>query len=65
MVDDSSEDILDTALVPVPELVIHMLVPIAELMESVRDSEEEGEDSSGDEIWEISQEEFVGLSPEL
>ena len=39
VVDDSSEeDILDTALVPVPEPV-HRLVPILELMESVGDSE--------------------------
>ena len=39
VVDDSSEeDILDTALVPVPEPV-HRLVPILELMESAGDSE--------------------------
>ena len=38
VVDDSSEeDILDTALVPVPEPV-HRLVPILELMESAGDS---------------------------
>ena len=64
VVDDlSEEDILDTAPVPVPGLVVHRLVPISELMESVRDSEEE--DDSGDEVWEISQEEWVGSSPEL
>ena len=61
--DSSEEDILDAALVPVPELVVHMLVPISELMESVEDDEEESD--SGDEVWEISWEEFVGLSPEL
>ena len=35
VVDNSSEgDVLDTALVPVPELVVYTLVPILELMES-------------------------------
>ena len=43
MVDDSSkEDVLDTAPVPVPELVIHTLVPISELTES-----REGSDTVG------------------
>ena len=55
-------DVLDTAPVPVPGPVVHELVPIEELTESVGDSEE---DSSKDEVWEISQEEFIGLSPEL
>ena len=65
MLDDSSEeDILDTAPVPVPEPVVHTLVPITELTESVEDSEE-GDDDSGDEVWEISREEWVGSSPEL
>ena len=64
VVDDSSEeDILDTAPVPVPGLVVHRLVPILESMESVRGSKEE--DDSGDEVWEISWEEWVGSSPEL
>ena len=57
------EDMLDTAPVPVPGLVVHLLVPIEELMESVEDSEEE--DSSEDKVWEISCEEFVGSSPKL
>ena len=61
--DSSEEDILDTTPVPAPVPVEHRLVPIAELTESVEDSEEE--DSSEDEVWEISQEEFVGSSPEL
>ena len=68
VVDDlSEEDILDTALVPVPEPVVHTLVPISELTESQEGSEEEGEEEtdSEDEIWEISWEEFVGSSPEL
>ena len=56
-------NVLDTALVPVPELVIHTLVPILELTESVEGDEEE--DDSGDEVWEISREEWVGSSPEL
>ena len=55
------EDVLDTALVPVLGLVKHRLVPIEELMESVEDSKEE----SGDEVWEITCEEFIGSSPEL
>ena len=38
-------------------------MPITELTESVEDSEE-GSDS-GDEVWKISWEEFVGSSPEL
>ena len=65
VVDDSSKgDVLDTALVPVPELVVHTLVPISELTESREGSEEEETDSE-DEVWEISQEEFVGSSPKL
>ena len=65
MIDDEPpvEDLLDTAPVPVPGLVVHELVPISELTESVGDSEEE--DSSKDEVWEISREEFAGSSPEL
>ena len=67
MVDDSSEeDILDTAPVPVPEPVVHTLVPVSELMESREGSEEEEEESdSEEEIWEINREELVGSSPEL
>ena len=66
--DDSSEgDVVDTAPVPVPQLVVHTLVPISELMESREGSEEEeGEETDmDDEVWEISREEFVGSSPEL
>ena len=69
--DDSSEgDVLDTAPVPVPQLVVHTLVPILELTES-REGSEEGEEEeeeetdTDDEVWEISREEFVGSSPEL
>ena len=68
MVDDSfKEDILDTAPVPVPEPVVHTLVPILELTESREGSEEEEEEEtdSRDEVWEIGREEFVGSSPEL
>ena len=69
VVDDSSEgDVLDTAPVPVPEPVVHTLVPISELMESREEEEEEEEEeesNSEEEIWEISREEFVGSSPEL
>ena len=69
MVDDSSEeDVLDTALVPVPQPVVHTLVPISELTESREGSEgeeEEEETDTEDEIWEISREEFHGSSPEL
>ena len=67
VVNDSSEgDVLDTALVSVPELVVHTLVPILELMESRESSEEEEEETDmEDEVWEISQEEFIGSSPEL
>ena len=68
VVDDLSKgDILDTTPVPVPELVIHTLVPISELTESREGSEEEEEEETdnGDEVWEISREEFVGSSPEL
>ena len=70
VVDDSSEeDVLDTALVPVPELGVHTLVPISELTESREGSEEEEEEeeetSTEDEVWEISWEEFAGSSPEL
>ena len=65
MVDDSSEeDILDTAPIPVPGLVVHTLVPVSELTESREGSEEEETDSE-DEVWEIGREEFVGSSPEL
>ena len=47
VVDDSSEgDILDTAPVLVPELVVHTLVPILELTESREGSEEEEGDVS-------------------
>ena len=68
VVDDSSEeDVLDTALVPVPELMVHTLVPILELTESREGSEEEEEEETDteDEVWEISREEFAGSSPEL
>ena len=69
VVDNLSEgDVLDTALVPVPEPVVHTLVLISELMESREGSEEEEEEEetdSEDEVWEISREEFVGSSPEL
>ena len=68
VVDDSSEeDVLDTAPVPVPEPVVHTLVPISELSESREGSEEEEEEESNseEEVWEISREEFVGSSPEL
>ena len=56
VVDDSSEeDILDTALVPVPGPVVHTLVPISELTESGEGSEEEEEETDmEDEVWEIS-----------
>ena len=64
VVDDSSEeDVLDMAPILVLVPVEHRLVPIAELTESVEDSEEKG--SSGDKVWEISCEEFVGSSSEL
>ena len=57
--DDSSEgDVVDTAPVPVPQPVVHTLVPISELTESREGSEEEEEEEEGtdmeDEIWEIS-----------
>ena len=67
VVDDLSEgDVLDTAPVPVPGLVVHTLVPISELTESREGSEEEEEETDmEDEVWEISREEFVGSSPEL
>ena len=57
MVDDSSEgDILDTALVPVPEPIVHTLVLISELTESREGSEEEEEEETDTEdgVWEIS-----------
>ena len=60
----SEEDVVDTAPVPVPQPVVHTLVPISELMESREGSEEEETDTD-DEVWEISQEEFHGSSPEL
>ena len=68
VVDDlSEEDVLDTAPVLVPELVVHTLVPISELTESREGSEEEEEEETDmeDEVWEISREEFIGSSPEL
>ena len=66
----SKEDVLDTAPVPVPQPVVHTLVPISELTESREGSGEEGEEEeeetdTDDEIWEISREEFHGSSPEL
>ena len=68
MLDNSSEeDVFDTALVPVPEPVVHTLAPISELTESREGSEEEEEEETDteDEVWEISREEFMGSSPEL
>ena len=66
--DNSSEgDVVDTAPVPVPQLVVHTLVPISELMESREGSEEEEDEEetdTDDEVWEISREEFAGSSPE-
>ena len=56
-VDDSSDgDVVDTAPVLVPQLVVHTLVPISELTESREGSEEEGEEETDteDEVWEIS-----------
>ena len=62
----SEEDVVDTAPVPVPQPVVHTLVPISELTESREGSEEEEEETdTDDEIWEISREEFHGSSPEL
>ena len=66
----SEEGVLDTALVPVPQPVVHTLVPILELTESREGSEEEAEEEeeetdTDDEVWEISREEFHGSSPEL
>ena len=66
----SEEDVVDTAPVPVPQPVVHTLVLISELTESREvseegDEEEEDETDTDDEIWEISQEEFHGSSPEL
>ena len=66
--DNSSEgDVVDTAPVPVPQPVVHTLVPISELTESreVSEEEEEEETDTDDEVWEISREEFHGSSPEL
>ena len=70
--DNSSEgDVVDTAPVPVPQLVVHTLVLISELTESREGSEEEEEEEeeeetdTDDEVWEISWEEFIGSSPEL
>ena len=65
--DSSEEDVVDTAPVPVPQPVVHTLVPISELMESREGSEEEEEEETDmdDEVWEISREEFIGSSPEL
>ena len=63
----SEEDVLDTALVPVPQPVVHTLVLISELTESREGSEEEREEETDtdDEVWEISREEFHSSSPEL
>ena len=62
----SEEDVLDTAPVPVPQPVVHTLVPISELAESEEEEEEEEEETdTEDEVWEISREEFHGSSPEL
>ena len=63
----SEEDVLDTAPVPVPQPVVHTLVPISELTESreVSEEEEEEETDTDDEVWEISREEFHSSSPEL
>ena len=57
---------MDTAPVPVPQLVVYTLVLISELTES-REGSEGGEEETDtdDEIWEISREEFKGSSPEL
>ena len=65
--ESSEEDVVDTALVPVPQPVVHTLVPISELTESREGSKEEEEEETDmdDEVWEISQEEFHGSSPEL
>ena len=49
----SEEDVLDTALVPVPQPVVHTLVPVSELTGSREGSEEEETDTE-DEVWEIS-----------
>ena len=58
VVDDSSEEgVVDTAPVPIPQPVVHTLVPISELTESREGSEEEeGEEETDteDEVWEIS-----------
>ena len=54
MDDSSKEDVVDTVLVLVPQLVIHTLVLISELTESREGSEEEEETDMEDEIWEIS-----------
>ena len=57
VVDNSSEeDVVDTAPVPVPQPVVHTLVPISELTESREGSEEEEEEETDtdDEVWEIS-----------
>ena len=40
----SEEDVVDTAPVPVPQPVVHTLVPISELTESGEGSEEEEEE---------------------
>ena len=70
--DESSEgDVMDTAPVPVPQPVVHTLVPISELTESREvseegeEEEEEEETDTDDKVWEISREEFHGSSPEL
>ena len=68
VVDDLSKgDVLDTAPVLVPGLVVHTLVPISELTESREGSEEKEEEETDmeDEVWEISREEFAGSSLEL
>ena len=65
--DSSEENVVDTAPVPVPQPVVHTLVPISELSEGREGSEEEEEEEtdSEDEVWEISCEEFADSSPEL
>ena len=54
--DGSSDgDVVDTAPVPVPQPVVHTLVPISELMESREGSKEDEEEEmdTDDEVWEI------------
>ena len=75
VIDEPEDDMLDLAPVQVLPPIQHQLVPIDELNESVKDSEEgerreEIESSEEEEeVWEIPQEEFKvnawSLSPEL